>query len=105
MDGSNRETKDNLLPISFPARGHIDKRMAEVSERITQGEKVEGKYLTYYLAQEKLSMKSIYGNVTELLLAGVDTVSIWGCCKIEYFLYPQALFLSTFGSHVQSNFS
>ncbi|XP_026570593.1 25-hydroxyvitamin D-1 alpha hydroxylase, mitochondrial [Pseudonaja textilis] len=57
------------------AKGHIDKRMAEVSERITQGEKVEGKYLTYYLAQEKLSMKSIYGNVTELLLAGVDTIS------------------------------
>ncbi|XP_032068271.1 25-hydroxyvitamin D-1 alpha hydroxylase, mitochondrial [Thamnophis elegans] len=57
------------------AKGHIDKRMAEVSERITQGEKVEGKYLTYYLAQEKLSMKSIYGNVTELMLAGVDTIS------------------------------
>ncbi|KAM3848940.1 25-hydroxyvitamin D-1 alpha hydroxylase, mitochondrial [Vipera latastei] len=57
------------------AKGHIDKRMAEVSERINQGEKVEGKYLTYYLAQEKLSMKSIYGNVTELLLAGVDTIS------------------------------
>ncbi|XP_058025774.1 25-hydroxyvitamin D-1 alpha hydroxylase, mitochondrial [Ahaetulla prasina] len=57
------------------AKRHIDKRMAEVSERITQGEKVEGKYLTYYLAQEKLSMKSIYGNVTELLLAGVDTIS------------------------------
>ncbi|KAL7989810.1 hypothetical protein Chor_012476, partial [Crotalus horridus] len=57
------------------SKGHIDKRMAEVSERINQGEKVEGKYLTYYLAQEKLSMKSIYGNVTELLLAGVDTIS------------------------------
>nr|XP_056720845.1 25-hydroxyvitamin D-1 alpha hydroxylase, mitochondrial isoform X2 [Euleptes europaea] len=57
------------------AKGHIDKRMAEVSERISRGEKVEGKYLTYYLAQEKLSMKSIYGNVTELLLAGVDTIS------------------------------
>ncbi|XP_003216736.2 25-hydroxyvitamin D-1 alpha hydroxylase, mitochondrial [Anolis carolinensis] len=57
------------------AKGHIDKRMAEVSEKIARGEKVEGKYLTYYLAQEKLSMKSIYGNVTELLLAGVDTIS------------------------------
>ncbi|XP_066473794.1 25-hydroxyvitamin D-1 alpha hydroxylase, mitochondrial [Tiliqua scincoides] len=57
------------------AKGHIDKRMAEVSEKVLQGEKVEGKYLTYYLAQEKLSMKSIYGNVTELLLAGVDTIS------------------------------
>uniref|UniRef100_A0A8D0GMR5 Cytochrome P450 family 27 subfamily B member 1 n=1 Tax=Sphenodon punctatus TaxID=8508 RepID=A0A8D0GMR5_SPHPU len=57
------------------AKRHIDKRMAEVSERISRGEMVEGKYLTYYLAQEKLSMKSIYGNVTELLLAGVDTIS------------------------------
>lgn len=35
---------------------------------------MEGKFLTYYLAKEQLSMKAIYGNVTELLLAGVDTV-------------------------------
>uniref|UniRef100_A0ACB8EM06 Uncharacterized protein n=1 Tax=Sphaerodactylus townsendi TaxID=933632 RepID=A0ACB8EM06_9SAUR len=61
--------------LHLVAKGHIDKRMAEVSERISRGEKVEGKYLTYYLAQEKLSIKSIYGNVTELLLAGVDTIS------------------------------
>ncbi|KAM4796748.1 25-hydroxyvitamin D-1 alpha hydroxylase, mitochondrial [Rhinophrynus dorsalis] len=57
------------------AKGHIDKRMAEVAEKLSKGEKVEGKYLTYYLAQEKIPMKSIYGNVTELLLAGVDTIS------------------------------
>uniref|UniRef100_A0A8C3SB23 Cytochrome P450 family 27 subfamily B member 1 n=1 Tax=Chelydra serpentina TaxID=8475 RepID=A0A8C3SB23_CHESE len=57
------------------AKGHIDKRMTEVAEKVSRGEAVEGKYLTYYLAQEKLSMKSIYGNVTELLLAGVDTIS------------------------------
>uniref|UniRef100_A0A8C0GJE2 Cytochrome P450 family 27 subfamily B member 1 n=1 Tax=Chelonoidis abingdonii TaxID=106734 RepID=A0A8C0GJE2_CHEAB len=57
------------------AKGHIDKRMSEVAEKVSRGETVEGKYLTYYLAQEKLSMKSIYSNVTELLLAGVDTIS------------------------------
>ncbi|XP_034648509.1 25-hydroxyvitamin D-1 alpha hydroxylase, mitochondrial [Trachemys scripta elegans] len=57
------------------AKGHIDKRMTEVAEKVSRGETVEGKYLTYYLAQENLSMKSIYGNVTELLLAGVDTIS------------------------------
>uniref|UniRef100_A0A8C0GPJ7 Cytochrome P450 family 27 subfamily B member 1 n=1 Tax=Chelonoidis abingdonii TaxID=106734 RepID=A0A8C0GPJ7_CHEAB len=50
-------------------------RMSEVAEKVSRGETVEGKYLTYYLAQEKLSMKSIYSNVTELLLAGVDTIS------------------------------
>ncbi|XP_029442612.1 25-hydroxyvitamin D-1 alpha hydroxylase, mitochondrial-like [Rhinatrema bivittatum] len=57
------------------AKGHIDRRMAEVAEKVSRGEKVEGRYLTYYLAQEKLPMKSVYGNVTELLLAGVDTIS------------------------------
>lgn len=72
-------SKCSFLAHFFPAKGHIDKRMAEIAERISRGEKVEGKYLTYYLAQEKLSMKSIYGNVTELLLAGVDTVSILRC--------------------------
>ncbi|XP_063300848.1 25-hydroxyvitamin D-1 alpha hydroxylase, mitochondrial [Pelobates fuscus] len=57
------------------AKGHIDQRMADVAAKVAQGEKVEGKYLTYYLAQEKIPMKSVYGNVTELLLAGVDTIS------------------------------
>ncbi|KAG8452564.1 hypothetical protein GDO86_004377 [Hymenochirus boettgeri] len=57
------------------AKGHIDQRMADVAEKLSRGEKVDGKYITYYLAQEKIPMKSIYGNVTELLLAGVDTIS------------------------------
>ncbi|XP_075054111.1 25-hydroxyvitamin D-1 alpha hydroxylase, mitochondrial [Mixophyes fleayi] len=57
------------------AKGHIDQRMADVAEKVSQGKEVEGKYLTYYLAQEKIPMKSVYGNVTELLLAGVDTIS------------------------------
>ncbi|KAM5182343.1 25-hydroxyvitamin D-1 alpha hydroxylase, mitochondrial [Mantella aurantiaca] len=57
------------------AKGHIDQRMADIAEKVSRGEKVEGKFLTYYLAQEKIPMKSVYGNVTELLLAGVDTIS------------------------------
>ncbi|XP_066450106.1 25-hydroxyvitamin D-1 alpha hydroxylase, mitochondrial [Eleutherodactylus coqui] len=57
------------------AKGHIDHRMADIAEKLARGEKVEGKYLTYYLAQEKVPMKSVYANVTELLLSGVDTIS------------------------------
>ncbi|KAF7468550.1 25-hydroxyvitamin D-1 alpha hydroxylase mitochondrial [Marmota monax] len=34
-----------------------------------------GAHLTYFLFREKVSAQSILGNVTELLLAGVDTVS------------------------------
>lgn len=33
-----------------------------------------GAHLTYFLFQEELPAPSILGNVTELLLAGVDTV-------------------------------
>ncbi|XP_006266850.2 25-hydroxyvitamin D-1 alpha hydroxylase, mitochondrial [Alligator mississippiensis] len=57
------------------AKKHIDRRLAEVAAQVARGEPVEGKFLTYYLAKEQLSMKAIYGNVTELLLAGVDTIS------------------------------
>lgn len=56
------------------AKGHIDQRMAAEAEKVARGEKVEGRYLTYYLSQTNLPMKTVYGNVTELLLAGVDTV-------------------------------
>lgn len=60
--------------VPRPAKGHIDKRMAADAEKVARGETVEGRYLTYFLSQTNLPMKSIYSNVTELLLAGVDTV-------------------------------
>ncbi|XP_034769765.1 25-hydroxyvitamin D-1 alpha hydroxylase, mitochondrial [Acipenser ruthenus] len=57
------------------AKGHIDRRMAEVAEKVLRGEAVEGRYLTFYLSRQNLPMKAIYSNVTELMLAGVDTIS------------------------------
>lgn len=42
---------------------------------MARGEKLEGRYLTYFLSQAGMPMKSVYSNVTELLLAGVDTVN------------------------------
>ena len=48
--------------------------MAVEAEKVRRGEKVEGRYLTYFLSQMGLPMKTVYSNVTELLLAGVDTV-------------------------------
>lgn len=56
------------------AKGHIDQRMTAEAEKISRGEKVQGRYLTYFLSQTGLPMKTVYSNVTELLLAGVDTV-------------------------------
>uniref|UniRef100_A0A3P9JCH8 Cytochrome P450, family 27, subfamily B, polypeptide 1 n=1 Tax=Oryzias latipes TaxID=8090 RepID=A0A3P9JCH8_ORYLA len=57
------------------AKVHIDRRMAVEAEKVSRGEKVKGRYLTYFLSQTGLPMKTVYSNVTELLLAGVDTIS------------------------------
>ncbi|MEQ2171794.1 hypothetical protein GOODEAATRI_014309 [Goodea atripinnis] len=62
-------------PWKVFSKGHIDQRLMAEAERIARGEKVEGRYLTYFLSQTGLPMKTVYSNVTELLLAGVDTIS------------------------------
>ncbi|XP_039559259.1 25-hydroxyvitamin D-1 alpha hydroxylase, mitochondrial, partial [Passer montanus] len=55
------------------AKGHVDRRVAEVAAR---GPLAEGDTcVTDLLARERVPVASIYGNVTELLLAGVDTVA------------------------------
>ncbi|XP_014405546.1 PREDICTED: 25-hydroxyvitamin D-1 alpha hydroxylase, mitochondrial isoform X2 [Myotis brandtii] len=60
------------------AQKHVERREAEVAMR-SQGRPEEdmesGAHLTHFLFQEELPAPSILGNVTELLLAGVDTVS------------------------------
>lgn len=63
---------------SSTAKRHIDRRVAEAGGRL---DAAQGTCLTDHLAREQVPMKSIYGNVTELLLAGVDTVrgGTWGC--------------------------
>uniref|UniRef100_A0A669E873 Cytochrome P450, family 27, subfamily B, polypeptide 1 n=1 Tax=Oreochromis niloticus TaxID=8128 RepID=A0A669E873_ORENI len=57
------------------AKDHIDQRLTAEADKVARGEKVEGHYLTYFLSQTGLPMKTVYSNVTELLLAGVDTIS------------------------------
>lgn len=54
----------------------MERREAEVAKR-NQGKPEDmgsGAHLTYFLFREELPASSILGNVTELLLAGVDTV-------------------------------
>lgn len=58
------------------AKGHIDQRLTAEADKVARGEKIEGRYLTYFLSQMGLPMKTVYSNVTELLLAGVDTVRV-----------------------------
>ncbi|KAM9347677.1 sterol 26-hydroxylase, mitochondrial-like [Symphorus nematophorus] len=53
----------------------IDKKMESIQQRLDSNQEVEGEYLTYLLSKTQMSTKDVYGNVTELLLAGVDTTS------------------------------
>ncbi|MBZ3882848.1 25-hydroxyvitamin D-1 alpha hydroxylase, mitochondrial [Sciurus carolinensis] len=59
------------------AQQHVEQREAEEVMNHGNSEKdmPTGAHLTHFLFREKVSAQSILGNVTELLLAGVDTVS------------------------------
>lgn len=49
--------------------------MEEIQDKVDLQENVEGAYLTHLLLSEKMTVTEILGSITELLLAGVDTVS------------------------------
>lgn len=55
-------------------RIHIDKRLKEIQSQLERGEEVKGGLLTHMLITKEMSVEEIYANVTEMLLAGVDTV-------------------------------
>lgn len=74
--------EEHLVPVRT-AQQHVEQREAEVAMR-NQSEKSEedmgpGAHLTYFLLQKELPAASILGNVTELLLAGGDTVRFSLC--------------------------
>lgn len=50
-----------------------------MEEQVQRGEQLEGMYLTYLLSSNKLTLAEVYITVTELLLGGVDTVSVCVC--------------------------
>lgn len=55
---------------------HVDKRLKQIESQLQRGEKVTGGLLTYILVAKEMSVEEIYANVTEMLLAGVDTVRL-----------------------------
>lgn len=59
-----------------PAGELVQQKMKELQEQVHQDHNVEGAYLTHLLLSDTMSVTEILGSVTELLLAGVDTVSV-----------------------------
>uniref|UniRef100_UPI0037E986BD cytochrome P450 27C1 n=1 Tax=Semicossyphus pulcher TaxID=241346 RepID=UPI0037E986BD len=61
---------------------HVDKRLTAIKTQLDRGEEVKGGLLTHMLVTREMSLEEIYANVTEMLLAGVDTTSFtlsWAC--------------------------
>lgn len=63
-----------LLPPAI-AEELVNKKMEEIHEQVHLNQDVEGAYLSHLLLSKKMTVTEILGSITELLLAGVDTVS------------------------------
>lgn len=70
---------------------HVDRRLGKIREQIARGEQVKGGMLTHMLVTKEMNLEEIYANMTEMLLAGVDTTSFtlsWACLLLAR--HPQA---------------
>nr|XP_058907832.1 cytochrome P450 27C1 isoform X2 [Kogia breviceps] len=54
---------------------HVDNKLRDIQCQMDRGERVRGGLLTYLFLSQELTLEEIYANMTEMLLAGVDTTS------------------------------
>ncbi|XP_061468962.1 cytochrome P450 27C1 isoform X3 [Rhineura floridana] len=54
---------------------HVDNKLYDIKSLLDQGKEVNGGLLTTLLNNKELTVEEIYANMTEMLLAGVDTTS------------------------------
>ncbi|KAG7482312.1 cytochrome P450 27C1 [Solea senegalensis] len=54
---------------------HVDKRLSDIKAQMEREEEVKGGLLTHMLVTREMNLEEIYANITEMLLAGVDTTS------------------------------
>nr|XP_028598512.1 cytochrome P450 27C1-like isoform X2 [Podarcis muralis] len=54
---------------------HVDNKLRDIKSLLDQGKEVDGGLLTTLLNSKELTVEEIYANMTEMLLAGVDTTS------------------------------
>lgn len=77
----------------------VQKKIEDIQEKVHLDQNVEGAYLTHLLLSDKMTVTEILGSMTELLLAGVDTVSS-GCalCGPFFLHYVKVIGLKIFFS-------
>ncbi|XP_047579129.1 cytochrome P450 27C1 isoform X3 [Lutra lutra] len=54
---------------------HIDNKLKDIQSHMDSGETMRGGLLTCLFLSQELTLEEIYANMTEMLLAGVDTTS------------------------------
>ncbi|KAM6398271.1 cytochrome P450 27C1 isoform 3-T3 [Pluvialis apricaria] len=75
-DGETVTNVNNLFfKYSMEGQIHVDNKLKAIQSQLEQGEEVNGGLLTYLLVSKELTLEEIYANMTEMLLAGVDTTS------------------------------
>lgn len=52
----------------------VQQKMADIQEKMRLGQPVEGEYLTHLLLSDQMNLDEVLASITELLVAGVDTV-------------------------------
>ena len=58
------------------AKKYVDSKLNELAVKAIKKQKVDdGSFLAFLMIQDKLTPEQIYGNMTELLTASIDTVS------------------------------
>ncbi|KAK2497739.1 hypothetical protein MC885_014296, partial [Smutsia gigantea] len=62
---------------------HVDNKLRDIRCQMDRGQKVTGGLLTYLFLSQELTLEEIYANMTEMLLAGVDTTS----CTLSWAVY------------------
>ncbi|XP_072325744.1 cytochrome P450 27C1-like isoform X2 [Scyliorhinus torazame] len=54
---------------------HIDRKMSRIQRQLEEEGEVQGGLLTSLLLNQEMTLEEVYANMTEMLLAGVDTTS------------------------------
>ncbi|KAG7257614.1 hypothetical protein CRUP_016745 [Coryphaenoides rupestris] len=63
-----------LIADSWLAEKLVQQKMEAIQEKVHLGQPVEGEYLTHLLLSDQMNLEEILASITELLVAGVDTV-------------------------------